>query len=70
MSRTKGTHQSFDDKGRAETPPEFSERVQEMMDQDQWQGTDRVGNVYPEPAEIVEIEPLDKTTIYKRRDGV
>ena len=70
MSRTKGMHQSFDDKGRPETPPEFSQRVQGMMDSDAWQGVDRVGNVYPEPAEIVEIEPMDKTVVYRRKDGV
>jgi hypothetical protein len=55
---------------RAETPPEFSRRVQDMIDQDSWQGVDRVGNDFPEPAEIVEY-PADETTrIYRRKDGV
>jgi hypothetical protein len=55
---------------RPETPPEFSRRVRDMMDQDSWQGTDRVGVDFPEPAEIVEY-PADETTrIYRRKEGV
>lgn len=40
------------------------------MNQDSWQGTDRVGNDFPEPAEIVEYPADDKMRIYKRKDGV
>lgn len=57
-------------KARPETAPEYSRRVQDQMDQDSWQGTDRVGNDFPDPAEIVEIPADDKMRIYKRKDGV
>lgn len=35
------------------------------MDADSWQGTDRVGCDFPDPAEVD-----DKVRIYKRKDGV
>jgi hypothetical protein len=58
------------DKGRPETAPEYSRRVQDAMDSDSWQGTDRVGVDFPERAEIIEY-PVDETLrIYKRKDGV
>ena len=62
--------QSFDDGGRPETPAEFSGRVQDQLDQDAWQGLDRVGNVYPEPAEIIEYPADDKLRVFRRKDGV
>lgn len=40
------------------------------MDQDSWQGTDRVGNDFPEPAQIVEYPADDKMRTYKRKEGV
>lgn len=56
---------------RNETTPEFNSRVQDMMDQDSWNGTDRVGACYPKPGKIVEIGGDDSpVTIYRRRDGV
>lgn len=62
--------QSFDDTRRPETAPEYSRRVQDMMDDDSWVGRDRVGNVFPEPAEIIEIEPMTETVLVRRKDGV
>lgn len=71
MARHDAAETSFThDNRRDETPPEFSQRVQDMMDQDQWQGVDRVGCDFPERAEIVEVEPPEKTVIYRRKDGV
>lgn len=65
------TETSFSpEESRPETPPEFSQRVQSMMDADSWQGVDRVGVDFPEPAEIIDIEPQERTTIYRRKDGV
>ena len=58
------------DNRRDETPPEFSRRVQDMMDADSWQGVDRVGNDFPERAEIIEYPSDEKTVIYRRKDGV
>ncbi len=64
-------HSPFhDEKPRPETAPEFHRRVQDAMDADAWQGVDRVANEFPEPAEIVEIEPFSEHVIYKRKDGV
>lgn len=40
------------------------------MDADSWQGTDRVGCDFPDPAEVVEYPADDKVRIYKRKDGV
>ena len=58
------------DSRRDETAPEYSRRVQDMMDSDAWQGVDRVGCDFPEPAEIVEYSVDEKTVIYRRKDGV
>ncbi|HXI51334.1 MAG TPA: hypothetical protein VNH84_07510 [Candidatus Saccharimonadales bacterium] len=55
---------------RDETAPEFHRRVQDAMDADSWQGVDRIGCDFPEPAEVVEIEPFSEHVIYKRKDGV
>lgn len=60
----------WSDESRPETAPEYSRRIQDQMDQDSWQGVDRVGNDFPEPAEIVEYPADDKMRIYKRKDGV
>ena len=38
---------------RDETAPEFSRRIQDNMDADSWQGVDRVGADFPEPAEVI-----------------
>jgi len=63
-------HSAFHEDSRPETPPEYSRRVQDAMDEDSWRGTDRVGNDFPEPAEVVEY-PADETTrIYKRKPGL
>jgi len=58
------------DDRRDETAPEFSRRVQDMMDMDSWQGIDRVGCDYPERAEIIEIEAPETTVLIRRKDGV
>jgi len=63
-------HSPFHEDTRSETAPEFSRRVQDMMDDDSWRGTDRVGCDFPEPAEIIEYPADDKTVIYRRKDGV
>jgi hypothetical protein len=60
----------FSEDSRPETAPEFSRRVQDAMDQDSWNGNDRVGNDFPEPAEIVEYPADEKRVIYKRKEGV
>lgn len=58
------------EESRPETMPEYSRRVQEAIDQDSWQGTDRVGVDFPEQAEVIEY-PADETIrIFKRKDGV
>jgi len=65
------TETSFhESKGRPETMPEYSRRVQEAMDQDTWQGTDRVGVDFPKPAEVIEYSADETVRIYKRKDGV
>lgn len=60
----------FHEDRRDETAPEYSRRVQDMMDTDSWQGVDRVGCDFPERAEIVEYPSDSKTVIYRRKDGV
>jgi hypothetical protein len=60
----------FHEDSRPETVPEYSRRIQDNMDADSWQGVDRVGADFPEPAEVIEY-PADETTrIYKRKEGV
>lgn len=55
---------------REETIPEFSQRTQALMDQDSWQGVDRVGVDFPERAEIIELEPPERTVVFKRKAGL
>lgn len=66
----KSIPQSFDDKGRPETAPEYSRRIQDQLDNDSWQGRDTVGNIFPEPAEIVEYDPPAKNVIFRRKAGI
>jgi len=59
-----------DNHHREETIPEFSQRTQALMDQDCWQGVDRVGVDFPERAEVIELEPPDTTIVFKRKAGL
>ncbi len=52
-----------------ETPAEFSYRMQTQLDRDQWQGIDYVACDYPEPAEVIVIDPPETQVIFKRRDA-
>lgn len=57
--------------GRSETAPEYSRRCQDAIDQDSWQGTDRVGVDFPDRADEVIEYPADETVrIFRRKDGV
>lgn len=59
----------FDPDSRPERPHEFQRRVQDLMDQNQWQGIDYVGCDYPEPAEVIEFPTNETNYIYRRKDG-
>lgn len=59
----------FSEDSRPETAPEYSRRIQDAMDSDSWQGTDRVGNDFPEPAEIIEYPADERRVIYRRKEG-
>jgi len=57
------------DSGRTETDHEYRRRVQDEMDQDSWRGTDRVGNRFPEKAQIHDLPADDTIHIYRTPRG-